>query len=69
MLSAEFEDLRTKTQKKSRMSDCSLLIGGMDIKKNYNTAQEKHVGFVDYGDMIPRTSEHSLSLTFIVSEH
>ena len=25
------------------MSDCTLLIGGMDIKQNYNTAQAKHV--------------------------
>ena len=44
--------------RKSGKSDCALLIDYMDIrKKNHNTCQEKHVKFVDYGNITPENSE------------
>ena len=58
-LSEVFQDLQKQIEKNSDISDCALLIDGMAIRKQvlYDSLKSKYAGFVDYGGLVPESTE------------
>ena len=58
-LSEAFDDLQRQSTENMDMSDCALLVDGMSIRKQilYDYTKSKYVGFTDYGNLCPETTE------------
>lgn len=59
LFSEVFTELQRQCENSNAMSDCCLQLDGMSIRQqtNYDKAQDKYSGYVDFGNIVPQDTE------------